>query len=59
MLWVTRLEPVDGELVDAESASEKATAIARWLNLYEPEITKRCRSEFHDQLPAAARLGEA
>ena len=43
MLRITDLEPIRGELLDTERASEESTIVAHWLQINEPRISQvRC-----------------
>jgi hypothetical protein len=43
VLRITDLEPIRGELLDTERASEESTTVAHWLQINEPRISQvRC-----------------
>jgi hypothetical protein len=47
VLWIDGLKPAGRELFSAKGASEKATSVARWLELNEPSISERGWLKLH------------
>ena len=51
VLRIVGLKPVGRKLINAERASEKASIVARRLQLNKPSVTERCRVKLHGTTP--------